>query len=65
MKELGLAKLVKSKRAWVAFATLMAVMLNEIWGIDLDPAVIVALGAVVVGGYAIEDAAKAREGNDG
>ncbi len=64
MKEMGLAKLCKSRRAWVALATLVATGLNELWGVDLDPAVIVALGAVVVGGYAIEDAARARGEKD-
>ena len=60
MNESGLAKLMKSKRAWVALATLLATALNEITGVDLDPAAIVALGAVLVGGYALEDAARAR-----
>lgn len=64
MRELGAAKLIRSKRAWAALATLLATALNEIWGIELDPAIIVALGAVVVGGYAIEDAARARGGSD-
>ena len=64
MNETGFSKLKKSRRAWVALATLLATILSELSGVELDPAAIVALGAVLVGGYAIEDAARARDGHN-
>lgn len=58
----GLHKLVKSRRFWSAFATLAALIANELFRIEIDAPLIMGIGAVLVGGYAIEDAAKARNG---
>ena len=59
---MGLAGMIKSKRAWSAIGTLVAVVLTELAGTNIDPELIVTLGAVLVGGYAIQDAAAAYSG---
>ena len=59
---MGFTKMVKSKRAWSAVGTLAAVVLSELAGIAIEPELIVTLGAVLVGGYAIQDAAAAYGG---
>ena len=63
MESIGLVKMLKSKRAWSAFGTFLAVILADGLGIEIQPELIVMIGGVLVGGFALEDAARAVGGN--
>ena len=60
MRELAIGKLIRSKRFWSASMGLIVLIANKMLGMDIDPAAIVVVVGMLIGGYAAEDTARAR-----
>ena len=62
----GIRKLVKSKRFWTLLGTMIVMVVNEVApSVQIEPQWIVALGAMLIGGYSVQDAAREFGKNGG